>query len=92
MIPIVDIGSYVRVTGDAGGGEAAAEGKHPSVVGEIPGVKETARQLHDSICEHGFCFLTNHGVPQSVVSIVRVMAGKMGHSFHELGHGGGSRD
>lgn len=33
-------------------------------------VKLAVRQLHDAISEYGFCYLTNHGVPQQLVDDV----------------------
>ena len=74
MIPIVDISSHVK----GGTGRADRSGNAVEDPGAALGetrsaeVKETARLLHDAICEHGFCFLANHGVPQKAVSVVQL--------------------
>lgn len=62
MIPVVDIGAFVEAMEKAGGQEGAV-----SVVQNQPEVKDTARLVHDAVCQYGFCYLDNHGLPQYVL-------------------------
>ena len=68
MIPVVDIGCYIRAVEKAEDAGAAA-------VWDSAEGKETAQQLHDAFCRYGFCYLSNHGVPHTVVSACFLLFG-----------------
>lgn len=65
MVPVVDIGAFVKAVGKVEG-----EGGTVSVVHNQPEVKAIARLVHDAVCQYGFCFLENHELPQHVVDRV----------------------
>ncbi|XP_076466450.1 uncharacterized protein LOC143297826 [Babylonia areolata] len=64
MIPTVDIGAFLEAVQKEGGENAETV---VSLAQNQPEVKKIARIVHDAISEYGFCFFTNHRVPENVL-------------------------
>ncbi|XP_076466909.1 uncharacterized protein LOC143298103 [Babylonia areolata] len=64
MIPVVDMGAFLEAVKEGGGEKASI------LMQKQPEVKKIVCLVHDAICEFGFCYFTNHYLPQHVVDRV----------------------